>query len=79
MSCCLTAGTAPIDIHQAAQTRRVNSAALRWPMQPTRAQTHSHRASRVIAALLLLIATTFVMHPMLGRPSRQLKMPRPDA
>ena len=51
---------------------------MRWPMQATRAPTRSQRASRVIAALPV-IATTFVMHAMVGRQSRQLKMPRPDA
>jgi len=51
---------------------------MRWPMQTTRAPPRSQRASRVIAALLA-IATTFVMHAMVGRTSRQLKMPRPDA
>ena len=51
---------------------------MRWPMHATRAQTHRQRASHVIAALQF-IATTSVMHAMVGRPSRQLKMPRPDA
>ena len=61
-----------------AQTRRVNNAALRWPMQATRATPRSQRASRAIT-VSLVIATTFVMHAMVGRRSRQLKMPRPDA
>ena len=56
----------------------MTNAALRWPMQATRTTTHSQRASRVIAALPV-IATTFVMHAMVGRRSRQFKMPRPDA
>ena len=47
-------------------------------MQTTRAPTRSQRASRVIAALQA-IATTFIMHAMVGRTSHQLKMPRPDA
>ena len=51
---------------------------MRWLMQVTSAPTRSQRASRVIAALPV-IATTFVMHAMVGRQSRQLKMPRPDA
>ena len=51
---------------------------MRWTMQPTRATTRSQHASRVIAALQLIV-TTFVMHAMLGRCPRQLKMPRPDA
>ena len=38
----------------------------------------SQRATRVIAALPVL-ATTFVMHAIVGRYSRLLKMPRPDA
>ena len=58
--------------------RRVNNAAMRWAMQATRAPTRSQRASRVIAALPA-IASTFVMHAMLGPQSRQLKMPLPDA
>jgi hypothetical protein len=42
---------------------------MRWPMQtPTRSQ----RVNRAIA-------TTFVMHAMVGRRSLQLKMPHPDA
>ena len=48
-------------------------------MHATRAQTHRPRASHVIAAALQFIATTFVMHVMVGCPSRQLKMPCPDA
>jgi len=56
----------------------VNNAAMRWPMQATKAPARSQRASSVIAALPV-IAATFVMHAMLGRRSRQLKMPRPDA
>ena len=51
---------------------------MRWTMHPTRATTRSQHASRVIAALQLIV-TTFVMHAMLGRCPRQLKMPRPDA
>ena len=51
---------------------------MRWTMQPTRATTRSQHASRVIAALQLIVIT-FVMHAMLGRRSSQLKMPRPDA
>jgi len=47
-------------------------------MQTTRAPPRSQRVSRVIAALLA-IATTFLMHAMVGRTSRQLKMSRPDA
>jgi len=60
------------------QTRSVNNAALRWPMHATRATPRSQRASRAIT-VSLVIATTFVMHAMVGRRSRQLKMPRPDA
>ena len=56
----------------------MNNAAMRWPMQTTRAPTRSQRASRVITASLA-IATTFAMHAMVGCRSRQLKMPRPDA
>ena len=62
----------------AAQTRRVNNAAVRWPMQATKAPAGSQRASSVIAALPV-IATTFAMHAMVGCRSRQLKMQRPDA
>ena len=51
---------------------------MRWTMQPTRATTRSQHASRVIAALQLILIT-FVMHAMVGRLSSQLKMPRPDA
>ena len=40
--------------------------------------TRRQRASCVITALQF-IATTFVMHAMVGRASSQLKMPRPDA
>jgi len=47
-------------------------------MQTTKMPTRSQRASRVITASLV-IATTFVMHAMVARTSRQLKMPRPDA
>lgn len=47
-------------------------------MQATRAPARSHRASRVIA-VLPVIATTFVLHVMVWRYFRQLKMPRPDA
>ena len=51
---------------------------MRWPMQATKATARRQRASRVVAALQLF-ATTFVMHAMVGRYFRQLKMPRPDA
>ncbi len=51
---------------------------MRWPMQPTSAPTHSQQATRVIAALQI-IATTFVMHAMVGRHSAQFKTPRLDA
>jgi len=51
---------------------------MRWLMQVTRAPTRSQRASRAIVALPV-IATTFVMHAMVGRQACQLKMPRPDA
>ena len=51
---------------------------MRWPMQASRVPTHRQRASHVIAALQF-IATTFVMHAMVGRRSSQLKMPRRDA
>ena len=51
---------------------------MRWPMQAIRAPTRRPRVSRVIAALQF-IATTFVIHAMVGRASSQLKMPRPDA
>ena len=51
---------------------------MRWPMQAIRAPTRRQRVSRVIAALQF-IATTFVIHAMVGRASSQLKMPRPDA
>ena len=47
-------------------------------MHATRAPTHRQRVSRGIAALKI-IATTFVMHAMVGRRARQLKMPRPAA
>ena len=47
-------------------------------MHATRAPIYSQRAIRVIAALPV-IATTFAMHAMLGRRSRQIKMLRPDA
>jgi hypothetical protein len=47
-------------------------------MQPTSAPAHSQRVSRVIANLQI-IATTFVMHVMVGRDLRQLKMPPPAA
>ena len=78
MSCCRTGGTKPTEVHQAAQTRRVSNAAMRWPMHATKAHTRRPRASRVIAALPV-IATTFVMHAIVGRASCQLKMPCPDA
>jgi hypothetical protein len=55
----------------------VNNTALRWPMHATTAQAHSQRASCVIAAMHF-VTTTFVMHAMVGRQSRQLKMPRRD-
>ena len=51
---------------------------MRWPMQATRMPTHSQRASRAVA-VLQSIATTFVMHAMVRRSPRQLKMPRQDA
>ena len=51
---------------------------MRWPMHATRAQTRRQRASHVIAALQF-IATTFVMHVMVGCSSDQIKMPRSDA
>ena len=51
---------------------------MRWPMQATKATARRQRASRVVATLQLF-ATTFVMHAMVGRYFRQLKMPRPDA
>jgi len=54
------------------------TASSRWPMQATRATPSNHRASGAIA-VSLVIATTFVMHAMVGRQSRQVKMPRPDA
>jgi len=60
------------EAHQAAQTRRVNNAAMRWPMQVTRAPTRSQRASRAIVALPV-IATTFVMHARVGHQACQLK------
>ena len=47
-------------------------------MQVTRAPTGSQRASCVIAALQVM-ATTFDMHAMVRRRSRQIKVPRPDA
>ena len=51
---------------------------MRWPMHAIRAPTRRQRASHVIAALQF-IATTFVMHVMVGCSSGQIKMPRPDA
>jgi len=51
---------------------------MRWTMQATKAPAHRQRVNRSIAALQV-IATTFVMNAMVGRRSRQLKMPRPDA
>ena len=51
---------------------------MRWPLQTTKMTTRRQRASCVITALQF-IATTFVIHAMLGRRSPQLKMPRPDA
>jgi hypothetical protein len=77
-SCCRTGGTGPTKVRQAAQTRRVNNAAMRWPMHTTKAPVRSHRASRVIAAMPF-IAITLVMHAMVRRSSSQIKMPRPDA
>jgi len=56
----------------------VNTAAMRWTMLATKAPAHRQRVNRPIAALQV-IATTFVMNAMVGRRSRQLKMPRPDA
>ena len=47
-------------------------------MQAIKATARRQRASRVVAALQLF-ATTFVMHAIVGRYSRLLKMPRPDA
>ena len=78
MGCCLTGGTAPTEVHQAEQTRRVNDAAMCWPMHASRAPTRSQRESRFIAALPA-IAITFAMHAMIGRHSAHLKMPRRDA
>ena len=56
----------------------MNTAAMRWPMQATKAPAHRQRVNRPLA-ILQVIATTFVMNAMVGRQSRQLKMPRPDA
>ena len=56
----------------------MNNATSRWPMQVTSAPTGSQRASCVIAALQVM-ATTFDMHAMVRRRSRQIKVPRPDA
>ena len=56
----------------------MNNANIRWPIQASSAPTRSQRAIRAIIALPV-IATTFVMYAMVGRRSRQLKMPRPDA
>jgi hypothetical protein len=47
-------------------------------MQATKAPAHRERVNRTIAALHF-IATTFVMYAMVGRRTRQFKMPRPDA
>ena len=51
---------------------------MRWLMQATKAPARRQRTSRVIAAPQL-IATTFVMHAMVERYARQLKMPSLDA
>jgi len=51
---------------------------MRWTMLATKAPAHRQRVNRPIAALQV-IATTFVMNAMVGRRSRQIKMPRPDA
>ena len=51
---------------------------MRWPMQTTKMTTRRQRASCVITTLQF-IATTFVMHVMVGCSSDQIKMPRPDA
>ena len=59
------------EAHQAAQTRRVNNANIRWPIQASSAPTPSQRANRVIIALPV-IATKFVVLAMVGRQSRQL-------
>ena len=56
----------------------MNNANIRWSIQATSAPTRSQRPIRAIIALPV-IATTFVMYAMVGRRSRQLKMPRPDA
>ena len=58
--------------------RWANDAIRRWTMKTTRAPTRRHRPVRTISTLQL-VATTFVMHAMVGPRSRQLKMPRPDA
>ena len=51
---------------------------MRWPMQAANVATSSQRVNRVVATLQI-VATTFVMHVMVRRRPRQLKMPRPDA
>ena len=56
----------------------MNNAARRCPKQVTSAPARSQRAGRFIAALPV-IATTFVVHRMVGRRSRQIKMPRAEA
>ena len=58
--------------------RHANDPATRTQMQPTKLAGRSQRACHVITASLT-IATTFAMHAMAGRASRQLQMPRPDA
>lgn len=78
MSCCRTAGSAPTEACQGAQTRRTNNPAVVRPMRKTRAATQSQRAIGHIAALQF-IATMFVMHAMVGRSTLQFKMPRLDA
>ena len=47
-------------------------------VQAANVATRSQRVNRIVATLQI-IATTFVMHAMVGRRSRQFKMPRPDA
>jgi len=61
-----------------AQTRCVNTAAMRWVMQATKAPAQRQRVNRTIAAMHVR-ATTFARHAMVGRQSNQFKMPRPDA
>ena len=47
-------------------------------MMDTRTTAHSHRATRVTAALKT-IATMFTMNAMVAARLRQIKVPRPDA